>query len=115
MKRSKHHVGFATGVALVGAGIVGAALPGRAADDAAARGAGVYQQFCVSCHGADMVNPVNSAFDLRMFPADQHDLFINSVMNGKGPMPAWDGTVTPAQAEDLWAYVSAARAKTAGH
>jgi mono/diheme cytochrome c family protein len=96
-------------------GLVAAAigLPVLAADNPAARGARVYGQMCAGCHGQNMVYPGRSSFDLRTFPADRHDRFINSVMNGKGAMPAWQGTVTPAQAEDLWDYVLTAKPKAA--
>ena len=96
----------AAGLSVIVAGI---GAPCLAAENAAARGAQVYGQFCSQCHGANMVNSGGFAFDLRIFPADQHDRFTHSVMNGKGAMPAWEGTVTPAQTEDLWSYVSTAR------
>lgn len=92
--------------------VAGAALPSGAAESPSARGAKVYGQFCAGCHGANMVYRTGS-FDLRAFPTDQHDRFIRSVMKGKGAMPAWQGAVTPAQAEDLWAYVTAAKVKPA--
>ena len=91
--------------------IVGIGAPGLAADDAAARGAKVYAQNCAQCHGPNMVDPGNGSFDLRTFPADQHDRFVNSVMNGKRAMPAWDGILMPSQIEDVWAYIVAAKTK----
>ncbi|WP_374944592.1 c-type cytochrome [Sphingomonas sp.] len=91
-----------------GLAIAGFAVSGLAADAPAARGAKVYGQYCAACHGQNMTKPQSFAIDLRKFPADQHDRFIRSVLNGKGAMPAWKGAVTPAQAEELWAYVSAA-------
>ena len=30
-----------------------------------------------------------AAFDLRYFPHDQHDRFVNSVTSGKNAMPPW--------------------------
>lgn len=81
--------------------------------DPVKRGAKVYAQSCAQCHGNNMVNPGNASFDLRTFPVNQHDRFIYSLTNGKRAMPAWDGIVTQAQMEDLWAYVSAKPGSTA--
>ena len=71
------------------------------------RGAKLYGQICARCHGAELVNPGTTAFDLRKFPADGHDRFVNSVSKGKNAMPAWEGSVTPDEIEALWAFVSA--------
>jgi mono/diheme cytochrome c family protein len=50
----------------------------------------VYDDFCVTCHGRDMVNPGGVTFDLRKFPKDDFERFRNSVLNGKPPgMPPW--------------------------
>lgn len=46
-------------------------------------------------------------FDLRKFPRDQHDRFINSVTKGKNSMPPWGGLFKPEEIESLWAYVVA--------
>ena len=48
-----------------------------------------------------------SAFDLRKFPRNQHDRFINSVTRGKNQMPPWGDMLEPNQIEALWAYVVA--------
>jgi mono/diheme cytochrome c family protein len=45
------------------------------------------------------------AFDLRQFPRDQHDRFVNSVTYGKDIMPSWGNELKPADIEALWAYV----------
>jgi mono/diheme cytochrome c family protein len=45
------------------------------------------------------------AYDLRKFPAEQKDRFVLAVLNGKGAMPAWSGTLTGDQLDALWAYV----------
>jgi mono/diheme cytochrome c family protein len=71
-----------------------------------AQGADIFARNCSPCHGAHMDDP-NGAFDLRTFPADQHDRFVNSVTNGKNSMPAWGGVLKPADIEALWAYVLA--------
>ncbi len=72
----------------------------------AAKGKRLYGQLCARCHGAEMVNTGTTAFDLRTFPPDGHDRFVQSVNKGKNAMPAWEDSVTPEEIELLWAYVS---------
>jgi len=45
-------------------------------------GAAIFARNCSPCHGARMRDP-EAAFDLRQFPPDQHDRFVNSVTRGK--------------------------------
>jgi mono/diheme cytochrome c family protein len=50
----------------------------------------VYDDFCVSCHGRDMVAPGGVTFDLCKFPKDDFERFRKAVLEGKPPaMPAW--------------------------
>jgi|GWRWMinimDraft_9_1066018.scaffolds.fasta_scaffold01176_4 mono/diheme cytochrome c family protein len=67
----------------------------------------VYASACARCHGVNLVNTGASTFDLRTFPPDQKSRFVQSVLHGKGAMPAWQGSVTPEEVEALWAYISA--------
>ena len=71
-----------------------------------AAGAELYAVNCAPCHGARMGDP-GAAFNLRKFPPDQHDRFVNSVTRGKNQMPPWGDFFTPDQLEALWAYVVA--------
>jgi mono/diheme cytochrome c family protein len=69
-------------------------------------GRGVYEDFCVACHGRDMVTPGGVTFDLRKFPKDDFDRFRNAVLNGKPPaMPPWRDKVSDEDVKLLWAYV----------
>jgi mono/diheme cytochrome c family protein len=75
------------------------------ADDAEL-GRDVYEEFCVTCHGKNLVNPGGVTFDLRKFPKDDFARFQTSVLNGKGPaMPPWRGKVSDDDLKLLWAYV----------
>ena len=75
------------------------------ADDAEL-GRDVYEEFCVTCHGKDMVNPGGVTFDLRKFPKDDFARFQTTVLNGKGPgMPPWRGKVSGDDLKLLWAYL----------
>ena len=69
-------------------------------------GAEIYSVNCSPCHGARMQDP-GSAFDLRKFPPDQRERFINSVTRGKNQMPPWGDFFKPDQLDALWAYVVA--------
>jgi mono/diheme cytochrome c family protein len=78
---------------------------GAQADDADL-GREVYDDFCATCHGRDMVNPGGVTFDLRKFPKDDFERFRNAVVNGKPPaMPPWRDKVSDDDVKLLWAYV----------
>jgi mono/diheme cytochrome c family protein len=69
------------------------------------RGAEVYAQNCSPCHGPRLYGE-ESAFDLRTFPRNERERFINSVTRGKNQMPPWGGLIKPEEIEALWAYVA---------
>ena len=69
-------------------------------------GAELYAVNCSPCHGARMQEP-GAAFNLRKFPPDQRERFVNSVTRGKNQMPPWGDFFKPEQLEALWAYVMA--------
>jgi cytochrome c6 len=70
------------------------------------QGREVYGDFCVTCHGRDMVNPGGVTFDLRKFPKDDFERFRNAVLNGKPPaMPSWRDKISDEDLKSLWAYV----------
>ena len=70
------------------------------------QGREVYGEFCVNCHGRDLVAPGTVSADLRRFPKDDFERFRNVVMNGKGPaMPPWRDKITDEDLNTLWAYV----------
>jgi mono/diheme cytochrome c family protein len=73
------------------------------------QGAEIYERNCSPCHGARMMDPQGAA-DLRKFPHDQHDRFVNSVTKGKNQMPPWGGLLKPDEVEALWTYVVNAEA-----
>jgi mono/diheme cytochrome c family protein len=70
-----------------------------------AAGADIYERNCSPCHGPRMLDP-QSAFNLRNFPPDQHDRFVNSVTRGKNQMPPWGDMLKSDDVEALWAYVT---------
>jgi mono/diheme cytochrome c family protein len=85
---------------------VWAALCAGAQADDADLGREVYDDFCATCHGRDMVNPGGVTFDLRKFPKDDFERFRNAVVNGKPPaMPPWRDKVSDDDVKLLWAYV----------
>jgi mono/diheme cytochrome c family protein len=69
-------------------------------------GAELYAVNCSPCHGARMQDP-GAAFNLRKFPPDQRERFVNAVTRGKNQMPPWGDFFKPEQFEALWAYVMA--------
>jgi mono/diheme cytochrome c family protein len=69
-------------------------------------GAEIYAVNCSPCHGSRMQEP-GSAFNLREFPPNQRERFMNSIIRGKNQMPPWGDYFKPDQLEALWAYVVA--------
>jgi mono/diheme cytochrome c family protein len=67
-------------------------------------GAAIYEQNCSPCHGPHMADP-QGAFDLRKFPPDQQNRFVNSVTRGKNNMPPWGDLLSADDIAALWAYV----------
>ena len=78
------------------------------AEEAAAEGAQIYEDYCATCHGEQLQNNSNGlTFDLRRLKSDEYPRFVNSVSNGKNKMPPWKGVLTETQIKDLWAYMRA--------
>ena len=88
--------------------LVDVAYAGAAADDTAKIAAGetVYNTYCATCHGDDLVN-TGQTFDLRALRADEWPRFENSVLNGKNQMPPWKGVLNAQQLDQLWHYIRA--------
>jgi len=110
--RQRKRIRSLAGAALV----VGLAPPALAQQPAGAsqaeRGREVYEQYCQTCHGPDMVNPGTASSDLRRFPPEARNRFNDSVLNGKAPgMPSWRGLVTAEELDLLWVYVLAGRVR----
>jgi mono/diheme cytochrome c family protein len=80
-------------------------VPVFAQEDLLKKEQGVFDMFCAHCHGKHMVNPGTSSFDLRKFPKDDKERFVNSVNNGRGDMPSWGDILLPDELELLWHYV----------
>jgi mono/diheme cytochrome c family protein len=68
-------------------------------------GADIFERNCSPCHGPRMQNP-EAAFDLRKFPRNQRERFVNSVTRGKNQMPPWGDMLKAEEIEALWAYVT---------
>lgn len=64
-----------------------------------------YTSTCARCHGINLAVGSSAYFDLRTFPKDEKDRFIQSVTNGKRAMPAWGGIVKPETMESIWLYI----------
>jgi len=79
---------------------------GAAAQDAVEAGEQLYEEHCMGCHGEKLRNP-GTTFDLRKLRADDRPRFDKLVMEGKGQMPPWRGTLSEADLDRLWAYIRA--------
>jgi mono/diheme cytochrome c family protein len=86
--------------------VIAAAQDAGHAPEQVKRGSALYAQHCSPCHGPAMKDPEGS-FDLRKFPAGEHERFIRSVTHGKNSMPPWGGLLKPEDITALWSYVVA--------
>ena len=72
----------------------------------ALKGKQLYAQHCSHCHGFNMINPGTITYDLRRFPHNQKDRFVESTIYGKaGIMPPWGDAINLDDIDALWAYV----------
>ena len=73
-----------------------------------AAGEQVYADYCSSCHGEGLRNTSGGVtFDLRRLKPDDHERFLDAVLNGKRQMPPWRGALRPEQIDSIWAYIRA--------
>ncbi len=76
-----------------------------ATDEMLAKAGTTFDTYCSRCHGKEMVTGGSASFDLRKFPKDGKDRFMNSVTTGHVDMPAWGDLLTPEEINLLWLYV----------
>lgn len=70
----------------------------------AARGAGVYEHNCQACHGAGAMGGM--APKLAKNPILTHeDLFWDTVLHGRGSMPAWGSVLSHQDIADIHAWL----------
>jgi len=90
--------------------LVASASVAHAETDAAKieTGATIYGDYCSSCHGDQLRNTSGGVTaDLRRLRPDDHQRFLEAVLNGKRQMPPWRGALEPEQIESIWAYIRA--------
>ncbi len=71
-------------------------------------GEAVYNNYCQTCHGDNLVSS-GQTFDLRRLQPKDRQRFQTSVENGKGQMPPWKGVVSDDEIDVIWAYVMSRR------
>jgi cytochrome c55X len=73
-------------------------------------GKSLYAQHCSHCHGFGMVNAGNVVPDLREFPMDNKQRFVDTVTHGKNNrMPPWVDVLSSEEIDALWAYIRSKR------
>lgn len=85
--------------------LAGAAQAGAFAAEQIEQGRAQFHRSCAQCHGRNMVNSGTTSYDLRRFPTDQEERFLNSVRHGKGNMPSFKEALDDGAIRALWAYV----------
>lgn len=71
----------------------------------AVRGAGLFEHNCQACHGAGAMGGM--APKLAKNPVLKHeDLFWETVLHGRGPMPAWGSVLSHQEIADIHAWLT---------
>jgi cytochrome c oxidase cbb3-type subunit 3 len=71
----------------------------------AARGAGIFEHNCQACHGVMAIGGMGPK--LVKNPILKHeDLFRDTVLHGRGPMPAWGSVLNPQDIADIHAWLA---------
>jgi cytochrome c55X len=92
--------------AAAGDGPLGAGGAGGSEAEQAQGGKALYALHCSHCHGFGMVNAGNVVPDLREFPKDNRQRFVDTVERGKNNrMPPWGDLLSSDEIEELWAYI----------
>ena len=71
----------------------------------ASRGAGIFAHNCQACHGAGAMGGMGPR--LAKNPILKHeDLFWETVLHGRGPMPGWGSVLSQQDIADVHAWLS---------
>jgi mono/diheme cytochrome c family protein len=85
--------------------LLGICAAAHAQDQAAIEaGEQVYADNCASCHG-DKLRSTGAIPDLKELRPGDRARFDKFVAEGRGQMPAWQGTLSPEEIDQIWAYV----------
>ncbi|MEQ1625997.1 MAG: cytochrome c, partial [Nitrospira sp.] len=70
----------------------------------ATRGAGIFEHNCQACHGAGATGGMGPK--LAKNPILKHDdLFWETVLHGRGPMPAWGSVLSQQDIADIHTWL----------
>src|SRR5262245_30864779 len=97
------HKAFRIGLAAYALAAGGAVA---SAEDEVGAGTELHEDPGMGCDGEKLKAP-GTSFDLRKLPAEQRSRFDKFVLEGKGQMPPWHGTLNEAELDQLWAYIRA--------
>lgn len=71
----------------------------------AGRGAGIFENNCQACHGQAGMGGAGPTLAKNPILKD-HDLFRETVVHGRGPMPAWGAILSEQEIADIHAWLS---------
>lgn len=71
----------------------------------AARGAGIFEHNCQACHGAGAIGGMGPRLAKNLI-LKHEDLFWETVVYGRGPMPAWGAALSEQDIADIYAWLS---------
>jgi mono/diheme cytochrome c family protein len=83
-------------------------VPNPSADVNTSRGQELFHQRCIACHGLSGERRNNNAADLSLSVLDSISI-VNTIINGKGPMPMFDHSMPDSDLAQLELYVKTLR------
>jgi mono/diheme cytochrome c family protein len=66
----------------------------------------VYNTYCAVCHGDGLVS-TGQFPNLRRLTANDRAKFDTTVRNGRNQMPPWKDVLSPAEIDEVWAFIRA--------
>ena len=86
------------------AGCIGRAM---AQDEAQIeQGEALYDEHCSECHG-EKLRSSGAIPDLRLLKPEDRPRFLQTVNDGRGQMPSWQGQLSDEDIDAIWAYIRA--------
>ena len=87
------------------AALIGLCTLAAAQDQAQiAPGEALYDEHCAMCHG-EKLRSSGAIPDLRELRPEHRPRFAETVLEGRGQMPAWRGQLSAEEIDQIWAYI----------
>jgi mono/diheme cytochrome c family protein len=70
------------------------------------QGEALYDEHCSQCHG-EKLRSSGAIPDLRLLKPEDRPRYLQTVNEGRGQMPSWQGQLSDEEIDAIWAYIRA--------